>query len=82
MSEEQKSGGWIRLISWLLLTILFYILSCGPFVRIYPSGGAPKAIGYFYTPLDWMREYTPLRPLVNWYMELWAPPNGLRDMEL
>ncbi len=62
----------------LLGAFVLYVLSIGPvgYVSI-RSGIQPKSVEYFYTPVGWLLEYTPLQQPMNRYIAWWMSRAGL-----
>ena len=64
-SGRYWGAGWL----WLALSVVLYVLSVGPAVRIHDnakSASVRSAIEVFYTPLE-LIQWTPLsRPLQAW----------------
>jgi hypothetical protein len=76
MEERRFSGVWVVIVAALLLTTpLLYVLSIGPYARLYCVGRPEPEWGpKFYAPLKWAVERsTTAEEWFSWYVELWLP---------
>jgi hypothetical protein len=71
--DARKSGGWRRIAPVLLLLAVVYVLSVGPAeVAVARAGKGREAARTFYAPLIWLRDNTPLKRPLDWYVGLWV----------
>jgi hypothetical protein len=76
-SEEKDSLNWRVLVRWLFIILLLYGLGFGPAVRVMNSNllnpKVDEALDFFYAPMGWAYEKTPLHKPLGIYLHLWAP---------
>lgn len=69
---------WKRVVPWWLkrgaLAFVLYVLSIGPVAALtakYNGYVYWDAIEFFYMPVTWLHNYTPLEEPLEWYVALW-----------
>lgn len=74
--KKKHSIDWSALILWPFLILLLYVLSCGPVYMMQDKGRIRwdnEFVWYFYKPLKWSYDNTPLHKPLGMYFRLWVP---------
>ena len=77
--DDNAIGGWKVLILCLVIVglILFYIARVGPAVWLWENmGWSYELFRYFYAPVIWLHEHTPLRESLEWWVDLFQRMAG------
>lgn len=76
MGKARQSRPWINWLMIGLVTVTAYLLSYGPIIYLEKHGFL--SMGFMmnmnlvvYYPVIWIRDHSPLGPLLEWYLEWW-----------
>ncbi len=71
--EREKSGvGAVVILLLVGLLPPLYVLGIGPAAWYVRRGNDPAIVDAIYAPVTWFyRNCEPVRPALNWYIELW-----------
>jgi len=76
MGEKREEGGWQRWAGYaalVLLALVLYVLSLGPFLLLCDRmGWGRSAVSVVYAPMIWLYDNTPLQGPLDWYVSLWS----------
>ena len=81
MPESERGSRWKKIVCWIVLLSVLYVLSIGPFawiaIIIIPDSYTSTAFEAFfivYTPVIWLaKESNLFNELYLWYLDLWLP---------
>lgn len=84
-SADPKSSRWLGRIKKSVLVLLYgfilYVLSFGPAVRVFnttENERLQESIAAFYGPLQWIRWKLRFSEQLEWWVNLWNPPDPPR----
>jgi hypothetical protein len=65
-------GGYRRMLAVIFLLLLLYTLGVGPAFYVgEQSGNGVDVMRTVYAPLLWLRDNTPFRAPLRWYIDMW-----------